>query len=60
MAAWGGEADPGDDVAGVGWVGAGVVAGVGVSRVGVGVGVALGDGLAWVGVAVWVGLTIRD
>lgn len=60
VAAWGGEADPGDDVAGVGWVGAGVVAGVGVSRVGVGVGVALGDGLAWVGVAVWVGLTVRD
>lgn len=58
MAAWVGEADPGDDVAGVGWVGAGVVAGVGVSRVGVGV--ALGDGLAWVGLAVWVGLTVRD
>lgn len=44
MAAWDVEADAGGDVAGVGWVGVGVVAGVAVSRAGGGV--LLGDGLA--------------
>ena len=59
MAAWGEEVAPDTDVAGVGWVGVGVVAGVTVPRVAVGI--LLGDGLAdRVGLAVCDGVGEYD